>query len=268
MRRSYLSLMSATLRDPASLVDADRETLAWMVPRLLVVVVLGAAVFGGVVGSWRGGAQTVFAAAKMPFLLMVPMAVGLPAVRALFSTVDDVIPWHRIAAAGLVGAARSAILAAALAPVLWLLWSVVLDYHVATLVFALSLAAVGGQGLLVVRHVLPAGRRPALAPLAPLAVSVALLGVVTAQTGWVLRPFVARPRAEVTLLRPIEADIFSSLAVTTKSAAGAYGEWDPESRGLLREPDRWESRSDAETRAVLPPAESVRMPHPPTSEVP
>ena len=32
-------------------------------------------------------------------------------------------------------------------------------------------------------------------------------GAITAQTGWVLRPFVARPEAELTFLRPIDSDV-------------------------------------------------------------
>ena len=65
-------------------------------------------------------------------------------------------------------------------------------------------------------------------------VAAILMGLTTAQTGWLLRPFIARPTAEVTFLRPIEADIASSLTRSTRSAAGDYrGSWDPEQQGLI-----------------------------------
>ena len=66
-----------------------------------------------------------------------------------------------------------------------------------------------------------------------LLVSIGLLGLVTAQSGWVLRPFIARPTAEVTLFRPMEADILSSLATSAASATGSYGEWEDESSGFV-----------------------------------
>lgn len=232
MERSLLPLLATLLRDPRAALDAaaDPETLSWMVPRLLGVLAVGGAVFGGVVGAYRGGIQIPYAALKMPLLLVIPLAVGLPAVRALFSTEERAVPWTRLAVAGLIGATRTAILAAAASPFLWLLWSVVTDYHLATLTLALALGALGLQGLAAVRHALP---RVGLRDLGAIAVAVGLLGLTTAQTGWLLRPFVARPTAEVAFLRPIEADIASSLAQTAKSSGRHYDGWEAERSGLL-----------------------------------
>lgn len=233
MNRTLLSLIVRTLRDPRELIDEadERDTLSWAVPRLLGLTLLGGAVFGAVIGGYRGGLQVPFAALKMPLLLTIPLVIGLPTVRALFATPEQTPSWSRVAFAGLVGSARAGILAAAASPILWLLWSVVLDYHQATVVLSLAVMAVGLQSLLTMRFALP---ELGVKHLGAVAVSTLILGLTTAQTGWVLRPFIARPTAEITFLRPLEADIGTALLRSTRSAAGDYGSrsWEPQSAGL------------------------------------
>jgi hypothetical protein len=233
MQRVTMSnLMGLILRSPASLVsDPDpRRTLGVLAPRLIAVAVTGMAIFGLVVGSYRGGLQSLFAAIKLPLLLLVPMLVGLPAVRALYAACDVNTSHARLALAALVGMARTGVLAAACGPVLWLLYSVHVDYHVAILSMTGALALVGLPGLATIVRSLPAGgRHRGIAA----ATSVVLLGLVGAQTGWLLRPFIARPRAEVTFLRPIESDAFSSIRTAFDSARGRYDGWDVGSSGFL-----------------------------------
>lgn len=220
---NLLMLTSRVLRDPKGLV-ADHlhdDGFATLAPRLLVITALGAAVFGMVVGSYRGGVQVLYAAVKMPLLLLIPVVVSLPAVRAFFLAAELEVDRRAIGMASLTGMARTAVLAAALAPVLWLFWSLGVDYHLAVLTLAAALGVVGLPGMLTVVRTLPSGgRRRWMAT----AGSLAVLGLVTAQTGWLLRPFVARPSAEVTFVRPLEEDVFSSLGATKRSAIGDYDE--------------------------------------------
>lgn len=239
---SIIGVVGAVLSAPRDVVNAgaSAEARARLVPQLLAIVAVGAAIYGGVIGAWTGGIQTIYAALKMPLLLLIPIAVGLPAVRVMFSTVDEDVGWDRLTLAGLVAAARTAILAAAAGPVLWLVWSVTWSYHDATLILALSLAAVGLPGLAAIRHALP---RVGPTSWPAIAASVLVIGLATMQTGWVLRPFVARPGAEVALLRPMEADIMRSLWATGRSSVGDYGHFDAEpsglvGRGLRQESDR------------------------------
>ncbi len=241
MNGSLLSLIAALLCDPeAVLAGASPRELA---PRLLSITVVGAAIFGGVVGAYRGGIQVPFAALKMPLLFLAPVALGLPAVRALFAVDTDAVAWHKLGLAGLVGMARAAVLAAAFSPVLWLYYSVGPDYHAAILALAGSLALVALPGLTTLARALPrAGRRQVLATVGALSI----LGVLTAQAGWVLRPFVARPNAPVTLLRPVEADVFSSLGASWSASQGRYQDWDPKAPRLLspQEPAQSEQRQE------------------------
>jgi hypothetical protein len=232
VNRSLLSLIADLLRTPTAVLDTPADQHRDLVPQLLGIAVAGAAVFGAVVGAYRGGIQIPYAALKMPLLFLAPVALGLPAVRALFAVDTEAVSWRRLGLAGLVGMARASVLAAAFSPVLWLYYSIGPDYHAAILALAASMALVALPGLMTLAQVLPrAGRRQVLATLG----AVGILGVLTAQAGWVLRPFVARPTAELTFLRPVEADVFSSLGASLSAAQGRYRGWEPESRGLLTE---------------------------------
>jgi hypothetical protein len=231
-RPNTLTLAAQVLRDPDGLLSYadDRDALLYVAPRLLGIAVAGAMIFGGVVGSYRGGVQIAYAAVKMPFLLAIPLIVCLPAVKALYEACRVEAPYPRLAVAGLVAMARTAILAAALGPIVWLLYSVGLDYHVSIVLLAGTLALAGLPGLLLVGRALPqAGEFRLLATIG----AVLLLGIVTAQTGWMLRPFVARPMAEVAFLRPVESDVLSSLGATGTASLGYYQDWEPESAGLV-----------------------------------
>jgi hypothetical protein len=231
-----LTLAGVLLREPERLLGRDRDDeqtadhLALLAPRLLAITLLGAGLFGMVIGSYRGELQYLYAALKTPLLLLLPVLIGLPAIRAFHDACEVEVAWSRLALAALVSVARTAVLAAACAPVLWLYLSLHPDYHRAVLAMAACLALVGLPGLLTLIAALPEGGRQR--PLAS-AASVAVLGILLAQSGWLLRPFVVRPRAEVTLLRSVEADVFSSLASTGSSARGRYHGWEAEAGGLL-----------------------------------
>jgi len=236
-----LTIATGLLRDPVALIDGpdERGTLARLAPSLLAITVLGAAVFGVVVGSYRGGVQVVYAAIKMPALLLLPVVVSLPAVRALLQAGGLQVSYSRVALACLAGAARTAILTAALGPVVWLYYSITPDYHASVLVMALALGLAGLPGMATVsRAVIPADDGSSVAGRSRLrwlsAVGILLvMGLTGAQSGWLLRPFVARPTAEIAFLRPIEEDVFSSLAATSRSARGDYRGWEAEAEGLL-----------------------------------
>lgn len=233
-----LSLVGRVLREPNAVVDEgdSPERLAELIPRLLVIAAVGAALFGVVVGSYRGGIQVAYAAVKMPFLLLIPVLLTLPAARALWAACDLEVPWRRVAVAGAVAMARAGVLAAGLGPVLWLVYSMQPGYHLSVLILAGALVTAGLPGLSVLARAVPSGgARRWVAVMG----SVLALGLCTMQTGWVLRPFVARPTVDVTFLRPVEEDIFSGLRATSRSATGNYEtEWDVESKGLLRRRDR------------------------------
>jgi hypothetical protein len=230
-------LCARLLRDPRRVVEAadDPAAFAAVVPRLLGVIAVGLGVLGAVVGAQSGALQTGFAAVKTPALVLLPALVALPAVRALWRCSDVAVSYRRLSLAALAGTARTGILAAGLAPVYWFVVSLGLSYHEHVLLFAATILGIGLPGLWTLGAAIPAGgSRRWLAA----AGSVLVVGVLLAQTGWVLRPFVARPRGEVAFLRAIEEDVFTSLASTAASAVGVYGTWRPTRERVVRPVDR------------------------------
>lgn len=224
------------LREPRALVDdvATKGGIPAHAPALLAATAVGGALLGGVVGSHHGGLQTLYAAAKTPLLLLLPPLFALPAVEAAWALVGTPVSVRRLRAATLVGMARTAVLAAALGPFVWLWSSAGVEYHTAVMGFAGTLVVAGIPGLLTVLRALP---RPAQMHRFAMLGSLMLLGAVFAQTGWLLRPFVARPSAEVTFLRSLEEDVFSSLAASQRSARGHYSGWETRSSGFLSSPE-------------------------------
>lgn len=233
-KTSLLETCAALIRDPVALGrDDPRRVLHDHGPVLLLIALASAAIFGGVVGTYRGGLQLLYASIKLPLLWVVPVLVTLPAVRAFHRVCGIEVNYGQVALAVLVGCARSALLLAVASPALWLLFSVNVDYHWAVLVLCGSVLAAGAVGLATVARILPgSGAAKVLAnALAALAV-----GVVVAQSGWVLRPFVARPRADVAFLRPVESNVFASTMASWRSARGRYDGWDARPEGLLATP--------------------------------
>lgn len=229
----FLDTWVRLLREPGALVEdvsTHDKGIATYAPALLCATVLGGAMLGGVVGSHHGGLQTVYGALKTPLLLIIPPVFALPAVEAAWALVGTPVSQRRLRAAILVGMARTAVLAAALGPFVWLWSSAGVDYHSAVLAFTLTLVIAGIPGLLTVLRSLP---RPTQMHRFAIWGSLALLGSVFAQTGWLLRPFVARPNAEVTFVRPMEENILSSLMVSQRSARGDYSGWETKKRGFL-----------------------------------
>lgn len=235
---SMLALCGLMLRAPRALVDlgGDREMLGRLAPRMLLIIVCSALVFGAVAGSYRGGVQIAYAAVKMPFLFLVPLLVALPAFGALMRIFDRPLGLVRLGFAGLVGMARTALVSAAAAPVLWLCYSLSPGYHLATALLAATLL---GAGVAALPALFSAIADIDARARAAAALGIVILGLTTAQTGWVLRPFVARPRGEVALLRPVEGDAIGSLVRVPLAAADVY---------LSYTPERSSWRRDAEER--------------------
>ncbi len=224
-----LLLAGTVLRQPHVLVSDDPDALAAHAPGLLTLVGAGMALFGVVVGTYRGGLQLAYLPLKTPWLLLVPMALTLPALRPLFDRDGTRITTPRLMLAGLVGIARSALMVAGTAPALWLYLSLRPQYHHAVLAVASTLGLAALPGLWTLVRAL-AGARPAIG--ASL-LGLVLLASATAQTGWLLRPLVVRPHSEVTFLRPVESDIADALTHTGRSAWGLSSDWEPSSGGAL-----------------------------------
>ncbi len=205
-----LSLAMDVLARPDELVSQTRgpRDAGALAGPLLSLLILGAGLYGTIIGSYDGGMQLLFASVKLPLVLLIAAVVTLPALRVLHAREGEPVPTWRAGLAALVGLARVALLSTALVPLYWLIYSLDPPYVLAILMLAGGLVLAGLPGLLTVARALsPDGRFRA----GPTLITVALMGMVLAQTGWMLRPFVVTPGAQLTMLCPQSGDVFRGL---------------------------------------------------------
>jgi hypothetical protein len=207
---SLMQIAVEVLTRPDQLVNRyeDPRAAGLVVGPLLSLLLLGAGLFGAVVGSFDGGWQLLYAGIKLPAVLLLAAVVSLPALRVLHAQEGRSVSAWRAGLAALVGCARVALLSTALAPLFWLIYSLDPPYVLAILMLVGGLSLVGLPGLITVARALsPAGSLR----FGPTLATVGLLGLVMAQSGWILRPFVVTPGAELTVLCPLSGDVVSGL---------------------------------------------------------
>jgi hypothetical protein len=230
------TVLTRLLRSPADIAACcreDRDTRAIAVTSL-VAVVLGAAAFGGVIGSFRGGAQIAFAAVKIPLALVATLAVCAPAFHALAAGLGRAWPMRSIIALVLAAAGRSSLVLLALSPALWLLFDLGIDYHAAALAASMAYAIAGLAAIGILVRGLGTGPGRALTAVAFVGVFFAVGG----QSSWILRPYLVRPRTEhVPFLRPREGGFADALHRSGRSAAGIYDRASAGGSGLRALPE-------------------------------
>lgn len=209
-----LSLFEAVAAEPRPLLDLAEAPgfYAWALPRLLGLTAVAGAGLGAAAGSFHSGPQWLYAAVKLPFVLIVPALLVMPALRGLAGLLGVALSWRRAAFAAALVAARIGLLGAALAPPYWLLHSADGRYRVAVfgLVLALGLAGLSGLRLLAAAPRWPTGEG-LVRRLAWTVGAGGLFVALAGQTGWHLRPFVLRPEFPVVFLQPPDEDVFSAI---------------------------------------------------------
>jgi hypothetical protein len=218
---SIAATLNRLLRAPSGIAAAchdDRHVRAVALTSLLAIVV-GATVFGGVIGSFRGGAQIVYAAVKLPLVMLLTLTIAAPGFHGLAAGFGRTVPLRAALALALASAGRAALVLLALAPAVWLLFDLGASYHLAALGAAVADSVAGLSGLLVVIAGLGKGRGRGLATLS----FAVLFFAVGGQTSWMLRPYLVRPRTvSVPFVRAREGSFFDSLWLLTRSARGIY----------------------------------------------
>lgn len=219
------------LRDPDHFLDAldraesspDAAASAASLTRTLVgAVALGAGLFGAVVGAHRGGLQVLWCAVKVPLLLLLTLVVCAPPFVALARAAAVPLGARQVIALALGSCARFALVLVGLAPFVWLAEGWSMGYHRVILAVVAVCAAAGvAAGRLLFAGLARAGGAGTRVGLA----FVALFALVGAQSSWILRPFVVRPRTErVPFVRALEGDFLGAVATSARSAAGVYSD--------------------------------------------
>ncbi len=209
------------LRDPQRVAARCRreDTLPSLAAASLLATLAGAAVFGGVLGSFRGGWQIATGAAKVPLALVATLAVTVPAFYALAAALGRAWTMRTAIAVTLGAAGRASLVLLAAAPVLWLAMSSGLSYHAATVAAAAAYGLAGLAALGVLLRALEGRAHGVPTALAFIAVFAAVGG----QTAWTLRPYLGRPsHSRVPLLRANEGSFADAVVTSLRSSAGIY----------------------------------------------
>lgn len=205
------TLLARLAGAPGALLDEAEQPgfLGRVAPILLAFAAAGGALFGAAVGAFHEGPQWLYAAIKMPAVLLVPALLVLPAARTLAELLDLPLSSRRASVAALAAAARVGILAATLAPVVWLIGEWDGRYRAAMLVTVACTALAGLGGLRVWLAAVPhAGAWRAWG----LAVAAAVFAL-SSQSAWLLRPFVLRPHLPVVFLQAPDGDVLTTLSM-------------------------------------------------------
>jgi hypothetical protein len=225
------TVLNRLLRAPDEIAAAcreDRDTRL-IAAASLAALCVGAAVFGGVIGSFRGGLQIVFAAVKVPLALLGTLALSAPAFHAIAAGLGRPLPMRTVVTLALASAGRAALVLLAVAPLLWLAFDRGIGYHAAALASAVAYAAAGLAALSLLVRGLGEGPGRLLTALGCAAVFFAVGG----QASWILRPYLIRPRTwsaaqhhvqRIPFVRAYEGSFAASIYTSSRSARGVYDE--------------------------------------------
>jgi hypothetical protein len=215
-------VLARLLRSPGDVARAcrdDDEEVQKIASFSLASTVLGAAAFGGVVGSFRGGHQILYGAAKVPLAVLATLCLAAPAFHAIAAVLGRPWPMRSIISLALAAAGRSSLVLLAFAPALWLVYDFGMGYHTAALCASGAYAIAGLAALSILVRGLGEGPGRITTALAFMAVFF----MVGGQTAWILRPYLVRPRTEnIPFLRAREGSFVESMLTSLSSANGRY----------------------------------------------
>lgn len=224
-----MGVVDHLLRDSGGFLDRiEEETNPLPIAKTLIVtIVVATAVFGGAIGAYRMGLQPLFAAVKLPLVMLLTAGMTAPAFTGLVraaqpgrSITSVMVAFRTDLVLILASLAMTSLVLAALAPVIMLGVMLGASYH-GMVLLVVSCCIVGGLvGIILFLRGL--ARRSARGQWMAALASLALFAVVGSQMAWTLRPFVARPRADVTFVRAIEGSFIDAVATSFNSARGIY----------------------------------------------
>ncbi len=243
-------VLARLLRSPGEIAKACRDDdtdVTAIASFSLGATILGAAAFGGVVGSFRGGHQIVYGAAKVPIAILATLCLAAPAFHAIAAVLGRPWPMRSIIALALAAAGRSSLVLLAFAPALWLVYDFGMGYHSAAVCASIAYAIAGIAALSVLVRGLGDGPGRFTTALAFMAVFF----MVGGQTAWILRPYLVRPRTtSIPFLRDREGSFIESVATSLASANGLYSSNSYEREQSFDEPPNFDPEIEDNSRRV------------------
>ena len=217
-----LGIVDQLLRESGTFLEQIEDTpdLVRVAKTLIVTIVVSTGLFGAAIGAYRMGLQPVFAAFKLPMVVLLTAGLAVPAFSALTKATTGTSSLRRDLLLVLASLAMTSMVLAALAPVVMLGAMLNVGYHAMVLLVVACCGLGGAAGL--VMFLRGVSKRSASMPWLAMLTALTVFGVVGSQMAWTFRPFVARPRAEVQLFRPIEGSFVDAVATSMRSARGVY----------------------------------------------
>lgn len=223
MTRTAFGLLEELLRSPASVAEhcrSERDPKPLFLAALLATVA-GAAVFGAVLATSRGGVQLFYSAAKLPLALLGTLILVVPALHAILAGLGRPLGMSNVATLVLAASGRAALVLLSLSPVVWLAFDRGLGYHGGVLLAAVCYALAGLAALELLRK----GVGSDLRSVAVIACFGLVLLPTAGQAAWMLRPFLGRPaQAHVPFLRARESSFADAVYQSARSSVGVYRE--------------------------------------------
>jgi hypothetical protein len=216
----------------AQVLDAAPDAVPSAEPRSLDVtaalaklrfatILAGAAFFGAALGLHRGGVQILYAAIKLPLVVLLTAVVCTPVLTSLNRALGRKAVLAEDLSLVLASLARGCLVLAALAPVQLLAALAKLDYHKSVLLAVSSCALAGGVGLAVLVRGL--GQEKTARHFVTLAL-LAVFALAGTRMTWTLRPYLVRPCVQdVPFLRALDGSFLGSVSTSLDSARGDYG---------------------------------------------
>lgn len=221
-----LGTVDQLLRDRPGFLEriATERDLASTARALILTIAVSAAIFGATIGAYRGGTQILFAALKLPLVVLLTAGITCPVLTGLSRVLArdaERSSLQQDLALILSALALGAIVIASLSPLVLLVMSSGAGYHTVILVVVACCAAGGlASAGLFVRGLL---RRSGKGHLVSGALVLVLFAIVGAQLTWTLRPYLVRPRAtEVPFVRALEGGFFDAVHRSSASSRGVF----------------------------------------------
>ncbi|MFH0901163.1 MAG: hypothetical protein V2A73_11095 [Pseudomonadota bacterium] len=219
-------LVDQLVRSPRQLLERIRaeDRLAELARIMVLTILIAGGAFGAAVGAWRGGSQVLFAAVKMPLVILLTTCICAPVLTALTAAVGSPARMVRDLALVLAALALGSVVLAAQAPLLLFARAARAPYHsTAILVFVCCLVAAIPALMLLARGIGHLGQGAVLVFVG----LVAMVLPVGAQMSWTLRPYLVRPRTlSVPFVRSVEGNLWDAVRQSTDSARGIYHDRD------------------------------------------
>jgi len=177
--------------------------------RLSLLMTLGAALYGAVLGQWHGPRLAAYVALKLPLVLLITSALTLLLSWIVAQLLGLPLSFGQVAVLIFLGLASGSVLLAALCPVAWLFTASAPPPTAAArtahnLLYLMHTGFVAGCGLAgsrVLRDALRATGRPSEVTARVYWAWIGIYAFVGGEVAWALRPFVGSVYHAIVFLR-------------------------------------------------------------------